>query len=184
MASKKIRMSDFNPQKDDVILFDTNIIIDLFYPMNVGKDVSDISNLYNKIKKSEAHIIISAIQISEFINRCIRFQFDLYKQEHPECANFKKDYRCTEEYNNCMQVIIDIIKNEWKGRFEYIDDKFCELPFEKILEYKFSYDFNDAIIVEIANRYNAIIVTNDNDIINYETKNTIVSSNAFLLAVH
>lgn len=184
MTKKKIRMKEFNPQKEDVILFDTNILIDLFYPMDVGKDVSEVANLYKKIKKSEARVIISAIQISEFVNRCIRFQFELYKQEHPECTNFKKHYRVTEDYSNCMKVIIDIIKNEWQGKFEYVDDKFNEMPFDKILEYKFSYDFNDAIIVEIANKYNAIIVSNDNDIINYDTKNTIVSSNSFLLSIH
>lgn len=179
----KISMREFSPQKSDVILLDTNIIIDLFYPMNVGKNVAETADVYNRILKSGAKIIMSAIQISEFVNRCIRFQFDLYKADHPECISFKNDYRGTEDYNACMQVIIDIIKNEWQGKVIYVDDKFSELPFEKILTYKFSYDFNDAIIVEIANKYDAVLVTNDTDIINYDVKSTVVTSSKFLLAV-
>lgn len=177
-------MKDFLPDKNDIILFDTNIIIDLFYPMNVGKDISEIANMYNRILKSGAKIIMSAVQVSEFINRCIRFQFELYKDEHPECVNYKKDYRGCDDYNTCMQAIIDIINNEWSDKIEYIDDKFSTLPLEKILHHNFAYDFNDAIIVEIANEYDAIIVTNDNDIIYYDVKNKIVTNNQFLMKVH
>lgn len=181
--SKKISMNRFTPEKTDVIILDTNIIIDLFYPMSFEKNVADTTNLYKRILKSNAKIIMSAIQVSEFVNRCIRFQFDLYRAEHVDCISFKKDYRGTEDYNNCMEVILDIIKNEWNDKVTYVDDKFNELPFEKILKYKFSYDFNDAIIVEIANKYDAIIVTNDTDILNYDVKNTLVTSNNLLLAV-
>lgn len=180
---KKISMNQFAPKKEDIIVLDTNIFIDLFYPMNPGKNVSDTANVYAKILKSGAQIIVSAIQVSEFVNRCIRFQFDLYREEHPECVSFKKDYRGTEDYSQCMQIIVDIIANEWSEKVVYVDDNFNKLPIEKILSYKFSYDFNDALLVEIANQYNATIVTNDADIINYEVKNAVVSSNQFLLAV-
>ncbi|MCI5620532.1 MAG: PIN domain-containing protein [Lachnospiraceae bacterium] len=179
----KISMREFTPKQTDVILLDTNLIIDLFYPMNFGKNVADATDIYKKIVKSGAKIIMSAIQISEFVNRCIRFQFDLYKSEHPECVSFKKDYRGTEDYTNCMNAIIEIINNEWKNIITYVDDKFTELPLEKILKYNFSYDFNDAIIVEIANKYNAIIVTNDTDIINYDVKSKVVTSSTFLLSI-
>lgn len=181
--SNKISMKDFSPKASDIILFDTNIIIDLFYPMNVGKDISVVTNLYQKILKSGAKIIMTAVQISEFVNRCIRFQFELYMKEHPECSNYKRDYRGCEDYNICMNAVMDIIKNEWRGKVEYVDDRFSELPMDRILTQNFAYDFNDAIVVEIANKYNAVIVTNDSDIISYKVKNIIVSNNQFLLKV-
>lgn len=181
--ANKISMKDFSPNKSDVILLDTNIIIDLFYPMNVGKDISATASMYGKILKSGAKIIMSAVQISEFVNRCIRFQYALYKDEHPECIDFKKDYRGCEDYNTCMETITDIIRNEWQDKMMYVDDRFNKLPLDKILKQNFAYDFNDAIIVEIANEYNAVFVTNDCDIISYDVHNIIVTNNPLVLKV-
>lgn len=182
MSNKK-SMKDFQPQKDNLILFDTNILIDLFYPMNIGKDISEVSKLYDRIIKVGAKIIITSIQVSEFVNRCIRFQYELYKVEHPECEEFKRDYRGCDDYNECMQVIIDIVKNEWAEKVKYVDDCFSELSKDNILRMNFAYDFNDALVVEIANKYNAIVVTNDRDIISYSVKNLVVSNNQFILKV-
>lgn len=181
---KVINMNDYEPHKDDILIFDTNVMIDLFYPMNIGKDTTAITNLYKRILKAKSKIIMSSIQVSEFLNRCIRFQFDLYKAEHPECEDFKKHYRGNEDYQTCMSSILDIVKNEWKNKVEYIDDKFSELPLDKIFVSNFAYDFNDAIIVEIANKYNAIFITNDNDFVSYKLNKPILSSNKLLLAMH
>ena len=179
--TNKVSMKDFCPKEKDVILLDTNIIIDLFYPMDIGKDIAEESKLYDRIVKTGAKMIMSSIQVSEFVNRCIRFQFELYKAEHPECVDFKRDYRGTEDYNSCMQIIIDIIKNEWKEKVEYVDDCFSVLSKDKILKTNFAYDFNDAIVVEIANQYNAVVVTNDRDIISYDVNNIVVTNNQFVL---
>lgn len=180
--TKALNMDNYNPKKEDILILDTNILIDLFYPMNLGKDISSINKLYQKVVKAGTKIIVSSVQVSEFINRCIRFQFDLYKGEHPECQNFKTDYRSESDYMDCMSTILDIVKNEWKNTIEFIDDKFSELPADKIFINNFAYDFNDALIVEIANKYNAIFVTNDNDFISYKLNKPMLSTNRLLLA--
>lgn len=180
---KGILMKNYLPDKGECFIFDTNILIDLFYPMDLGKDVSSISDLYDKIIKNRATMLLTSIQVSEFINRCIRFQYELYKKDHPECEDYKKDYRITEDYAQCMNTILDIIKNEWMVRFEFINDNFKDLEKEKLFFHEFAYDFNDAIIVEIAKKYSATLVTNDKDYISYDLPNRIVTSNRLLLSI-
>lgn len=179
----RIPMSSCNPNKNDVFIFDTNILIDLFYPMSPEKDVSDVSDLYARIIKQHATIILTSIQVSEFINRCIRFQYELYKASHAECQDYKKDYRITDDYQQCMEVILDIIKSEWQTRFLFVCDKFEELDKSSLFGHEFAYDFNDAMIVEIAKKYGAILVTNDKDYVSYELPNNIVSGNRFILSM-
>ena len=82
-----------------------------------------------------------------------------------------------------MSSILDIMKNEWKDKVEFVDDKFSELPLDKIFISNFAYDFNDALIVEIANKHNATFITNDNDFISYKFNKPIVSSNRLLLSM-
>lgn len=178
---KAMNMNEYIPQKEDILLFDTNILIDLFYPINIEKDTTAITHLYKKILKAESRIIMSSIQLSEFINRCIRFQFDLYKKDNEECKDFKRDYRGCDDYKSCMDAIIYIIDNQWKDIVEYVDDKLSELNLQKIFKNNIAYDFNDAIIAQIANKYDAIFVTNDGDFMNYEFNKTILSTNQFLL---
>ena len=180
--AKAINIDSYCPQEGEAIIFDTNIMIDLFYPMNVGKDTSAVAKLYQRILKEKAKIYVSSVQVSEFLNRCIRFQFDLYKTEHPECIDFKKDYRGNDDYNNCMQAILDIVTNEWKGKIQFVDDKFSELSVDNMFISNFAYDFNDAIIAEIANKYDAVFVTNDGDFISYKFNKPILSLNRVLLA--
>lgn len=179
MKNKKIR--EYQPQKEDIFIFDTNILIDLFYPMNMENDLSDITGLYSRICKQHAKIIISSIQISEFINRCIRFQFGVYSINHSECKDYKKDYRGTEDYNQAMKAILEIIKNEWIDRFIFVNDQLQNMDISSILNYTFSFDFNDALIVEIAKQEGAILVTNDGDYSNYDLPTTILTNNYFLL---
>lgn len=180
---KGISMSGCQPKSNDVFIFDTNILIDLFYPMCPGKDVSDTTALYARIVKHDATIILTSVQVSEFINRCIRFQYELYKREHPQCQDYKKDYRTTEDYQNCMDVILDIVKNEWEKRFVFVNDKFNELEKENLFGHEFAYDFNDAMIVEIAKKYKAILVTNDKDYISYDLPDAVVSGNRLILSM-
>lgn len=100
-------------------------------------------------------MIIPAIQLSEFINRCIRLQFELYKNEHASenIVDFKKDYRSTNDYKASMESILDIVKNDILKTFKPIDDYFSSMKPDSFLLYGFSYDFNDALLVEIANKY-------------------------------
>lgn len=109
----KIRISDFRPSGQDTITFDTNILIKLLYPAMNDANMRVYENLYAKVLQEKSKLIISSIQISEFINRCIRFQFQLYqKVQNDTTIEFKKDYRDTDDYRASMEAILDIINSD------------------------------------------------------------------------
>lgn len=182
MGSHRITpLSSFKPQNSDIITLDSNILIKLLYPAMYGNNSLPYENLYSKILAAHSKLIISSIQISEFVNRCIRFQFELYKSSIGDNIEFKKDYRDTEDYRESMAAILDIITADILPNFTFINDNFGNMQGEKIFKYGFSYDFNDAILIEIANQNNAILITDDRDFANYSTNVSIVTNNRALL---
>lgn len=179
----KIPVVTFKPSQDDILLLDTNILIHLFYPIMSKPYMSAYEKLYADALSKHCTLLLPALQLSEFINRCIRFQFSLYCQEHGGSGNldFKKDYRSTEDYSNHMNVILNIVKNDILKNFKPIDDSFTSMKPDSLLIYGFSYDFNDALLVQLAELYNASIVTHDSDFGNYQTKQNIITDNRLLL---
>lgn len=185
MKNNRILLDSFQPKSSDNVLLDTNILLDLFYPVDFESTSNKYETLFNKLVKEKSHLLISSIQISEFINRCIRIQFKLFQiKSSIPVLEFKRDYRSTEDYREKMNAILDIIKTDIEKNFTFIDDGFSRMNHRNIFLYGFSYDFNDSLLVEIARQHNAILVTNDADYANYGSDFKIVTSNKFLLMSH
>ncbi len=185
MKNNKIFLDSFKPKPSDNVLLDTNILLNLFYPLDFESKSNKYETLFDNLIKEKSHLLISSIQLSEFINRCIRIQFKLYQNAiNDSTLEFKKDYRSTKDYHEKMNAILDIIKTDISSTFTFIDDGFSRMNRQNIFVYGFSYDFNDALLVEIARQYNAILITNDTDYANYGTDFQIVTSNKFLLMNH
>ncbi len=53
--------------------------MNLFYPLDFESTSNKYEMLFENLFKKKSHLLISSIQISEFINRCIRIQFKLYQ---------------------------------------------------------------------------------------------------------
>lgn len=180
----KKNVSEFTPIKDQAILLDTNILIHLFYPIISQDYMEPYESLYATALSKKSKFVLSSIQTSEFINRCIRFQYNLFLEANNKTASdcdFKKDYRNTDDYRDSMKAILDIMNHDILPNFTVIDDHFGSIDTKKIFCYGFSYDFNDALLVQIAEKYDAVIVTHDSDFANYTTKQPVISSNKKLL---
>lgn len=169
------------PSQKDTFLLDTNVLIKIFYPTLGARNSAPYIYFYEKILKAKSSLLLSSIQLSEFVNRCIRFQFDLYKEEHPEIESFKEDYRNTDDYRNSMNAIIEIIEHDIFPCFTLINDNFNSLNPDNLLMHSFSYDFNDAVIAEISRFQNSFLVTDDKDYANYLNKLNIITNNRVLL---
>lgn len=179
-------IATFTPQKDHIFLLDTNVLIKLFYPMlkSAPEASKPYEELYYKILSTNSTLLIGSIQISEFINRCIRFQFGLWKKSQANDVDFKKDYRGTEDYHESMNAILDIVKLDIASHSTYVNDNFDQMNYENLYQYGFSYDFNDSLMAEIARLNNAILVTDDKDFANYSSNISIVTGNKTLLMFH
>ena len=163
-------------------MLDTNILIKILYPAMNDKRIAPYETLYAKILSAKSKLLISSIQISEFVNRCIRFQFALYADSNESKGlDFKKDYRSTEDYKNSMTAILDIINSDIIPNYIFIDDGFSRMQTDKIFKYGFSYDFNDSLLIEIASRNHAMLVTDDRDFANYTSDVKIITNNKTLL---
>ena len=173
-------ISDFTPRTEDAFILDTNVLIKIFYPAMGAKNSSSYIALYQQLCDKCSSILISSIQLSEFVNRCIRFQFDLYRDEHPEVKDFKNDYRDTPDYRESMQAILEIISEILKS-FKRVDDKFTDMSIEQLTQYGFSFDFNDALIAELCRKYNTYLITDDKDYANFLKGLNIVTNNRQLM---
>lgn len=174
----------FKPTKQQKFIIDTNVLIKLLYPAMSGKNTIPYEKLYQSIIRANAAIIISSVQISEFVNRCIRFQFNLWKEDNSSESDFKSDYRETCDYKESMQAILEIIKSDILPVFTCIDDGFSKMNADVLYQYGFSYDFNDSLIAEIARLNDAILITDDKDFGNYSSNIKIVTNNRALLMFH
>lgn len=179
MRTSKIKANEYSPTENDTLIMDTNILIKILYPVNYKNNFQAYEEIYSKAIESKSKMLISSIQISEFINTCIRLQFNLYRDGQD--MDFKKDYRSTEDYRNNMKAILEIIEHDILGNFTLIDDNITSMKQEALFIYGFSYDFNDAFLVELARINNAQLITDDMDFANYSSKINIVTANSRLL---
>lgn len=179
--NNKVSIASISPKQDDIFMLDTNILIKILYPTMRDKNIAPYETLYAKLLSAKSKLLISSIQVSEFINRCIRFQFALYADSNNNKLDFKKDYRSTDDYKCSMTAILDIINSDIIPNYIFIDDGFSKMQNEKIFMYGFSYDFNDSLLLEIANQHHATLVTDDRDFANYKSDVKIVTNNKTLL---
>lgn len=179
MSTKDIR--GFRPTNKQTFIMDTNVLIRLLYPVMSERNNAPYEIFYQLILSAGSKLIISSVQVSEFVNRCIRFQFDLWKSEQGTRVDFKNDYRNSDDYRDHMNAILEIIKSDILPHSECINDRFHDTNSGKLYQYGFSYDFNDALVAEIARLNHAILITDDRDFGNYSSNIEIVTANKTLL---
>lgn len=180
-GSKVVDIGTVMPGEQDVYLIDTNILIKILYPVAFDGNIREYEKFYANARERCAELLVTSIQLSEFINRCIRFQFNLYKEVHSEAEDFKRDYRQTDDYMDSMKSILEIVESDIVPHFKFVSDQFEKICKENIFQYGFSYDFNDALLTEVAKCYSATIVTDDMDFSNYVSEIPIVTGNGKLL---
>ena len=97
-------------------------MLNIFTPY-YRKNEGEYTNLWARIRKSKARLIVSSIQLSEFINRCIRLEFELYKsQNNLTNIDYKKNYRSTDDYKEKMDEILEIVNGDIVSNFDFVDD--------------------------------------------------------------
>lgn len=163
------KIDTLNPQKDDIFLLDTCVLLFIFYTSGgYRKDkVKRCGDLFNKIIQSDAKILIVPELISEFFNKFIKLEYDTYVETNGlSKADFTfKEFRCEIEFNNAIMELKEIYNNQI-------------LPYSKITKsntevndiYTFldslaEMDFNDRIYCSVSKENNAKLITADTDFI-------------------
>ena len=162
--------------QENVVIFDTNILIDLFYPGNINQRSQQILNKLDDIyidclqQGKEIKIIIPIV--SEFYNLAFKVALDNYNRNNSlrlKRKQFRKEPNFS-TYNTGIISIIDNFASQFKieqYKFDYnnIGDKETKL---------LKLDFTDLIISTFCEEENACLVTLDKDF-----KNTFINNLKF-----
>lgn len=152
----------------DKIFIDTNILIFLFSPTFVESEkwqIDKYSEIFLNLIENKNKLYINSVVISEFINQCLRIDFNKHYNTSGT-KDFKRNYRKSDEYKNTLRIILNQLKKILKKTIK-IDDNFSK--FDTIEEYKISIniDFNDLIIAKTVIDNDFKLLTNDGDFKDY-----------------
>jgi len=155
--------------KNDKIFLDTNILVFLFSPSFViSKEwqISKYSQIFLKLVEQKNEIYINSHVISEFINLCLRMDFNK-NYNKGNCKNYKKDYRKSDDYKDTMKIILSQLKKILK-LVRVINDDLSSFNIFNEYQKNIELDFNDLIISKTTMNNNLILLSDDNDFDDYK----------------
>jgi hypothetical protein len=173
MAAKLTDITKYDPKSSDIFFFDNNVWMYLFCPLgNYNKSKQKhYSSFLQSVTTSRSTIFISSMVLSEFSNRNLRMDFDLWKDETGKYgAEFKKDYVGTSRYKNTVEEIKVSINSIMKC-CDKTSDNFNAIDIGNVLVHLSHIDFNDSYYIELAKLDSWKIVTDDNDFLKYTNHN-------------
>lgn len=156
----------------EAVIFDSNIWLFLFAPSFITPQryQSDrYSFIFNCILENpNKRIFLTSTNVSEFINRCLRNdfnkQFNLDDNGESKNLDYKKDYRPSNEYLKTHAMILKELRKILQlPNVELIHDEFNSFD---LIQYYNDYnlaDFNDLLILHVAKQKNCAVISNDKD---------------------
>lgn len=165
-----INLNTDSSPKDCYYILDSNVWLPI-----LGLDDEPTSSHYqiffDKLQKKESpQILLCPIQLSEILNRLMRFDarkvFDRkYKNNSgnvpPFATFYKNEYRGSNEFKLKYDTIIDDISGYSSG-FKMVEP--CKFDFDALTSFEANkMDFNDHYFYLLAKEYDATIVTHDAD---------------------
>lgn len=173
MAAKLVDITNYTPKSSDIFFFDNNIWMYIYTPLvNYNKyKQKHYSSFLQSITSSRSTIFISSMILSEFSNRNLRMDFELWKDETENySAEFKKDYFPTKRYKETVEEIKSYINQIMKNCIK-TSDNFNAIELKDVLAHFSHIDFNDSYILELAKIDKLKIVTDDDDFSKYTNHN-------------
>ena len=158
-------ITSFAPKGTDEFLFDTNIWFFLHGPIgNYSKPKqTTYSAFYQQIIIRKLPIWITTLVLSEFCNRWLRIEFEVWKQPQANSKlDFKRDFVGTESYKETVKDIIAAVNTILKSTSRNTDD-FNAVDLNNILTNFSAIDFNDSYLIELSRKKGWKIVTDDKD---------------------
>lgn len=152
--------------KEDRVFIDTNILIFLFSPDFVSSheyQVDKYSKILELLLMNNNELYINSLVISEYINRCLRIDFEKNFQDKNRTKDFKRDYRDSERYTQTLRLIKKSLKKFLKQNVKQINDGFEEIDILEELNHLDKLDFNDLMIVKSIETYGLKLLSDDGD---------------------
>lgn len=170
MGFKVYDIVRYIPLQEDRLFFDNSVWMYLYCPLGKHeyRRQAIYSKFFNSVLRNKSHLYISSLILSEFINRWLKFEFNLWKKDsNLYQAEFKRDFVGTSRYNKAVSVITNRIEEILKLCYRS-SDNFHELDLERLLTHFQNIDFNDSYYIELSSLGNFKIVADDKDFIKYK----------------
>ena len=155
-------------------ILDTNVWLYLYSEYNTSDFVYSL--VYEKLIEENADILLPPLVATEIVNRYCRQSFEIYKNRFPRrdrhLIQYKRDFRNTEEFRTAHENILEILENDIKDISRFVP--IIETDLDHAICTPCLDDLNDNIIVNIAERENAIIVSHDRDFLGIERNIDII----------
>ena len=156
--------------KGNKYIVDTNVLISLYgnkkYNLQIdeNKKLKKATQYYNNAISQKCTIYVPAIVLSEFVNLYFRERWSELRASNPtKYTDEKKHYRNTEKYAKDCEYIKKVIEEEIMKVAKPINDDFDKLSIENMFKFDDD-DFNDRLIIHIANKNDLYVISADADI--------------------
>jgi len=173
------KMSNYTVGPTEEFFFDTNIWMFLFAPLAGAKQNKQkaYSKLLSDIISRGATIWINSQVVAEYINRCLRMEFEVWKRNTQNYyADYKRDFRQTEEYKTTLKDTKSQVSLILQKSTRYPDDFHMIDVDEIISSMETSLDYGDAVIVDLCKRKNFKLVTDDKDMKNSDFSFDVITA--------
>lgn len=151
-------------ESTDKVFIDTNILIFLFSPSYVKSTTDQVdkySAIFAKLIENKCNLYINSHVVSEFINRCLRIDFENNFNINGD-KKYKTDYRGSEEYLKTIKIVLKQLKKLLKS-VSHINDDFESFDISSAYEATKENDFNDLIIADTVLKNDLKLLTDDKD---------------------
>lgn len=181
IVSNILDISTYSPKQSDSFFFDNNIWIYLLYPLSKHdeKQQKIYSRFLNQVLSANSTIFINSIVLSEFINLCLRFDYNQWKKNPENISNgndFKRNYLGSSNYKEEVENITTIV-GKIIDLTEKYPDNFTSINLSSVLNNLNFIDFNDSYFIELFKGKDVKIVTHDADFFNPKFEVEILTAN-------
>lgn len=173
------KISKYTVGSNEEFFFDTNVWIFIFAPLaEAKKDKQRIySGLLKDIISRGDTIWINSQVVAEYINKCLRMEFDQWKiRKQQPFADYKRDFRPTADYQSALNSAKSLISVILQKCTRHPDD-FHTIDINAIISSMgATCDYGDAIMIELCQRKKFKLVSDDADMTKKELPITVITA--------
>ena len=163
--------STYKISSEDRVFIDTNILIFLFSPDFVSSkeyQIDRYSKVFEMLVQNGCKMYINSHVISEYINRCLRIDFDKNVQDSGKTKLYKEDYRNSPRYEDTLKKVLKELNKFLSLDVIQLDDSFSNFNIIDNYKENMKFDFNDMIIAKNVKENSLYLLSDDSDFSNYD----------------
>lgn len=161
-------------------LFDTNVWLYIFGPVagSSNRKQSRYAKLLRDIIDRKASVFVSSLVLAEYINAVLRMGFRKWKRTTDNVnADFKTDYRVTEDYEAVLRDAIFQVEEILKVAQKKPDDFHRIEITDALARMGREADYNDMYLVKTCEECNGLkFVSDDTDIKSIQANITLITA--------